>query len=81
MGFELGFEKTITWEMGLGPPLHDPLQSFLLTFLEEGNLGTSIFLTDEELGTIEVFAAKISNLTKWRTKLFDLYLKGLEYRQ
>ena len=32
--------------------------------MEEGNLGTSIFLTDEELGTIEVFAAKISNLTK-----------------
>ena len=24
VGFELGFEKTISWEMGLGPPLHDP---------------------------------------------------------
>ena len=26
MGFELGFEKTISWEMGLGTPLHDPFE-------------------------------------------------------
>ena len=24
MGFELGFKNTISWKMGLGPPLHDP---------------------------------------------------------
>ena len=30
MGFELGFKKkTISWEMGLGPPLHDPLRKVL----------------------------------------------------
>ena len=31
VGFELGLEKTIYWEMGLGPPLHDPLDSVVLS--------------------------------------------------
>ena len=36
MGCELEFEKkTISWEMGLGPPLHDPL-CCLSTFPQNG---------------------------------------------
>ena len=27
---ELRFEKTISWEMGLGSPLHDPLYALAL---------------------------------------------------